>query len=410
MNKSYKGTKFPIWFYIAILINGLSWIISWAQIKHIHFFIFIFLIGSYIFILDGINYKINKSSLFSRNKTAFLYTWLLSTLFWWYFEIIVMITKNWYYFTIVQYPLIITVPLATIYFSTVITGVIEIYEILNGLKVFKNPLKLKLPQISVPIVFCIGIISIFLTIWRPNYFFPFLWLSLFFILDPINYWLGNDSISKDVLKGKWGRVFRLGLSSLIFFIFWELWNFKNDPKWIYEVPYVDYFKVFEMPILGYSGYIPFGWEIFTFYSFFSGIFNYPLPKFTKMVDKTVRFTQKSFKEQRRIAFIITIFLIIISNVLLFTIKFRINSPENYSTPPIISNSTDESITLTGKSYMCNYSFWDNSCLETTQKQKYWLLDEKGNRVLLTTGKKYNLKGYIIEKVIGMDEFIITQVD
>ncbi len=31
-------------------------------------------------------------------------------------------------------------------------------------------------------------------------------------------------------------------------------------KWIYEVPFVSRFKIFEMPVLGYAGYLPFGLE------------------------------------------------------------------------------------------------------------------------------------------------------
>jgi len=29
-------------------------------------------------------------------------------------------------------------------------------------------------------------------------------------------------------------------------------------KWVYDIPYVDALRLFEMPILGYAGYLPFG--------------------------------------------------------------------------------------------------------------------------------------------------------
>jgi hypothetical protein len=48
-------------------------------------------------------------------------------------------------------------------------------------------------------------------------------------------------------------------------VFWEMWNFYSMPKWIYEVPYVDFLKLFEMPILGYGGYFSFALEIYAFY-------------------------------------------------------------------------------------------------------------------------------------------------
>jgi hypothetical protein len=43
-------------------------------------------------------------------------------------------------------------------------------------------------------------------------------------------------------------------------VFWEMWNSLSCPKWVYTVPFVSRFKLFEMPILGYAGYLPFGLE------------------------------------------------------------------------------------------------------------------------------------------------------
>jgi hypothetical protein len=40
--------------------------------------------------------------------------------------------------------------------------------------------------------------------------------------------------------------------------FWEMWNAGSYMKWSYRVPLVDAFHIFEMPLLGYAGYLPFG--------------------------------------------------------------------------------------------------------------------------------------------------------
>jgi hypothetical protein len=39
-----------------------------------------------------------------------------------------------------------------------------------------------------------------------------------------------------------------------------MWNVHSLNKWIYSVPYVHRFLVFEMPLLGFAGYLPFGLE------------------------------------------------------------------------------------------------------------------------------------------------------
>ena len=41
---------------------------------------------------------------------------------------------------------------------------------------------------------------------------------------------------------------------------WETWNYYSLAKWIYNVPWVSRFHVWEMPLLGFAGYLPFGLE------------------------------------------------------------------------------------------------------------------------------------------------------
>lgn len=51
--------------------------------------------------------------------------------------------------------------------------------------------------------------------------------------------------------------------------FWEFWNYYSSPKWIYEVPFVDFWHLFEMPLLGYLGYLPFALELYALYAMLS---------------------------------------------------------------------------------------------------------------------------------------------
>jgi hypothetical protein len=46
-----------------------------------------------------------------------------------------------------------------------------------------------------------------------------------------------------------------------------MWNFFALPRWYYTIPYVGFWKIFEMPLLGYIGYLPFGLELFALYQF-----------------------------------------------------------------------------------------------------------------------------------------------
>ena len=50
------------------------------------------------------------------------------------------------------------------------------------------------------------------------------------------------------------------LAGLVCGFFWEMWNYYSLARWSYSVPFVDRFHLFEMPLLGYAGYLPFGLE------------------------------------------------------------------------------------------------------------------------------------------------------
>ena len=117
----------------------------------------------------------------------------------------------------------------------------------------------------------------------PKLFFPFVWISLFFILEPVNIWLGNRSIAEWTGKGNWQPVVALWLGVLTTGFFWEMWNFYSYPKWIYHVPWGGWLHIFEMPILGYGGYLPFALELFSMYHLLAGFFR--AEKTTYVIEK-----------------------------------------------------------------------------------------------------------------------------
>ena len=104
----------------------------------------------------------------------------------------------------------------------------------------------------------------------PEIFFPFIWVSLYFILEPINIWLGHRSLVEWTKNGNWQPVVTLWLGVLLTAFFWEMWNYLSYPKWIYHVPWGNWLHIFEMPLLGYGGYLPFALELFAMYHFLLG--------------------------------------------------------------------------------------------------------------------------------------------
>jgi hypothetical protein len=50
-----------------------------------------------------------------------------------------------------------------------------------------------------------------------------------------------------------------------------MWNFYSYPKWVYQIPWGNGFHIFEMPLLGYGGYLPFALELFSMYHLLVGL-------------------------------------------------------------------------------------------------------------------------------------------
>jgi hypothetical protein len=90
-------------------------------------------------------------------------------------------------------------------------------------------------------------------------------LGFIFLLDPINARLGEETLTR-------GRTINLLASGLLCGVLWEFWNYWARAKWVYTVPIMQDWKIFEMPLPGYLGFPPFAVECFTMYAFVRGLF------------------------------------------------------------------------------------------------------------------------------------------
>ena len=217
------------------------------------------------------------TSLLSRNPVAFIGMFLLSVPLWWAFEGINYYTHNWRYvgaggYSTAQYMLV-----ASWHFSIVIPAVFETAELIGSFEFvrrFQRGPVVPVSRRSLIGVLVLGLISLFALIVWPSYAFPGTWLCLFLLLDPINHFRGHPSVAERLRHGDWSLVVALGAGALVCGWFWEMWNFLAFPKWQYAISYVDFAHVFEMPLLGYGGYLPFGLEAFAVYCFLSGLFGW----------------------------------------------------------------------------------------------------------------------------------------
>jgi hypothetical protein len=116
-------------------------------------------------------------------------------------------------------------------------------------------------------LFVVGLAMLAAMLIWPKIFYPFVWMSLVLIFEPINYWTGRPYFLKELRDGDWRTVISLSLGALVCGLFWEMWNYYSFPKWVYHVPVLGFWRVFEMPLLGYGGYVPFALELYALKNF-----------------------------------------------------------------------------------------------------------------------------------------------
>ncbi|MBD3167972.1 MAG: hypothetical protein GF307_00720 [candidate division Zixibacteria bacterium] len=228
----------------------------------------------YIFFLDGINHLFRKRSLIIDDTANFLWMLPISIGLWYVFEFYNLFLDNWHYINLPENRAI----RYTGYFwsfATIWPGIFETYILLGGLKLFEKitvkPYRLTSRAFWILIV--IGTVFEILPFIFPNrYWAPTIWTGFVLLLDPINYRLGLPSFLGQWENGRLGGLFRIFTAGLICGFLWEFWNFWAGAKWVYTVPYLGDVKLFEMPIVGFLGFIPFAAEVFVMYVFIGWLF------------------------------------------------------------------------------------------------------------------------------------------
>jgi hypothetical protein len=259
----------------GILLIAVWWPIAWLQLRPVSDYYFFPLWLGYILVVDSFVVLRTGTSLLSRSKTKFVLLFVSSIPFWWIFEWMNRYLDNWHYHSPAKYSEVVYVLLASISFATVVPAVLETAELLTSFEVGQRLPNLpawRLRSGEIVGFHLLGWAMLALVLLFPHYTYPLAWLSVFFIIEPINALVGQRSIGHFVRQGRWSALWNVMLGTLVTGFFWEMWNFYSMPKWTYSVPFVGFGHLFEMPILGYSGYLPFGLEVFAIFGLFFSLF------------------------------------------------------------------------------------------------------------------------------------------
>jgi len=264
----------PLRLWAGLALAIISWWAAWfgpaPYSEHTFFPLWL----GYILAVDGLTMRRVGTSLIARDRRRFASLFVFSIPLWWLFELANRFLDNWRYLLPRPYHAIEYALLASLAFSTVMPAIFVTAELLRTFAPFapsRRWLRIEPGRGGLVALALIGLVTFLLSLAFPRYLFPLVWIGLFLMFDPINALLGNPSIAAQVREGRWDTVLVLFATGLVCGWFWELWNVYSMPKWVYQVPFVSWPKLFEMPILGYGGYLPFALEVFAAWSLLSGL-------------------------------------------------------------------------------------------------------------------------------------------
>src|SRR5439155_9525156 len=197
----------------------------------------------------------------------------LATMLWWsaviwlLFEAINFRLRDWYYVFLpagrLERWLGITISLAT-----VVPAVLLPERVLDRLGVWRElrSRSFALTPRHLEIAGWVGWGLLGAVLAFPRYLYPLTWGAIWLIAEPLLY--RHDpgrSLFADITRGNWGRIARLMAAGLFAGVLWESFNALARGRWIYTVPFLEHWKMFEMPLVGFLGFPFFALEVWSLY-------------------------------------------------------------------------------------------------------------------------------------------------
>jgi hypothetical protein len=257
--------------WLGLVVILLAEALLYLQIRPVPSFFTPIVWSGYILFVDGLIGRIQGRSLIRDRFGEFLLMLPLSLVFWLIFELYNSHIQNWHYIGMPENLLVRGIgyvwSFATILPAILLTA--RLMEFVLGQRGRVAAIRIGRPVQWTFIVLGSGflIVPILMPASIARFLIALVWLGFIFLLEPTNYRRGGWSLLRDWEQGDLGRLLSLCVAGLICGLLWEFWNFWAQTKWIYSVPLPLGPKLFEMPLGGYLGFVPFAVECHVVYAF-----------------------------------------------------------------------------------------------------------------------------------------------
>lgn len=290
--------KLPVWFWIGFVMWATTLVVLWAKIsepKMLLNWADLPLFWGFTLMIDGWVYvRTGGRSIISVVPQELIAMGVASIGGWMLFEYLnFFVDDNWLYpfgYLIPKGEFLIYAILGS---SGLMPPIYELYCLFCTFPKLKNRYsngpKLGFPNWLTTLVLLGGLAGLGLVGFYPQELFGILWMAPLLILTVVIHRCGLWTPFDDLKRGNWTALILYGLTYVLFGFLLESWNYFSAPHaaaaasvasfnpafWAYSLPYVSVLHVFEMPLLGYAGYFPFGVYCPVWWMFFSFLLSIP---------------------------------------------------------------------------------------------------------------------------------------
>jgi hypothetical protein len=262
-----ERAAFPRWGWAGVALLLIAWWLAWHRYPFFEAFqrhSFTPLWLGYVLTISALTAMRTGHCLLLDRPRFVLALLPLSAAFWWLFEYLNRFVRNWHYVGIDALDAWQYFWQATLPFATVLPAVLATRELLASFPALSAGLgdawriAPRRPRLLAAAVLAVASIGLALIGVLPQQSFALLWVSPLLLLVCIQAILRRPTVLAPIALGDWRALWQAALAGLVCGLCWELWNTGSLAQWHYSIAYVDRFHIFEMPLLGYAGYLPFG--------------------------------------------------------------------------------------------------------------------------------------------------------
>jgi hypothetical protein len=226
----------------------------------------------YLLLVDALVASLRGESLLGNSPRRFLSLAFWSVPLWLIFEAYNLRLQNWAYVGLPGNLALRDLGYAWS-FATIWPAIFETADLVGALGLFSRTRRPR-PGIGAParvaMVVC-GLALVTLPVLVPQnlgrFLFGAVWIGFILLLDPLNYYWKGHSFLSDFESGNLATLANFLAAGWTCGILWEFWNYWAAAKWVYIFPIGQSWKVFEMPLAGYLGFLPFALECKVLYEF-----------------------------------------------------------------------------------------------------------------------------------------------